>query len=380
MLNRLIAILLFLCLSNLTWASVLRENSDSNIILLNELGGNIEASIENNNPSYLNGLISSDSLVENLIPAPSSSEEQIFFQSFKEGFSNSFDLGVSIYNEMGQDGSYTFLHAYKKEGNYHLLFRMIGIGGINYHDYTLGRNKEDFWIQDIYNFFTGESMNEIMIRTYTIGRTMVNEPNADEAILLSNWTHYNKIFSYVINGKYKKALKKWSEIPDEIKNNKNQLSLSLNIAKHLDSESFNSIYKRYTQHYPESGAKYMIAIDALDMQGNLELSLACADRLDAYLFHDPIIDLIRANIYYSLGDLAKTQLLLESVTSMLPEYESSYISLLSLYLETKKYNEATVLLDQIRYNFGSYKEDLHPLLVEYPEFLRSNEYAKWIEP
>jgi hypothetical protein len=376
-------ILIFLLLLSTAYSSAVSTKSDSvdtTLTLVKTLGANIEASIENNNPSYINGLINTDSMIINSVTMSANTEENIFFEGFKEGFTTNFDLGVSLIAEMGESGSYSFMYAYKCDGRYALTFRMIGISGVNYHRYSLVQHENGFAIMDVYNFFTGETMTEIISRMFAIGRSMAYMAERQDLALLNNWLSYMKIDSYFSDGKYKKALKKWRLLPEEDRLSKNLLSLGLRIAKHLDSTAFYPVFNQFMIHYPESGGKYLMALDGLSMQGETTLALTCADSLDVYLNGDPVLDLMRANVHYTLGNYAISQELLEEVVESMPDYESPYVSLLGLYLETNKYTEATDLLDQIRFRFSSYKEDLRPLLVGYPEFLKSAEFAKWMNP
>ena len=350
---------------------------DENLEKARILGNHIEESIENNNPSFINTIFNLDKFLEKAVPAPKNELESAFYEGFTGEFQKSFDLGISITNEIGIDGKYTFLNAYGMNGNYYLIFRMLSQQTVNYHEYRLEMVDQEFSIIDIYNYYTGSDMSDILGRVYHGGILYITAKNPVETQELKSIVKLNHISELVSSGKYSKAMKQWNKIPVSIRNEKIYLSEGLKIAKFLDEESFEEMYNLYCTNFPDEGGKYLIALEALSYQHKIQEAMACVEKLDVYLHSDPMLNLIRANLHYELGDKVASIECLKKLLSTNPDYELGYISLLGIYLEEKKYVDATLLLDQIVYIFNSYKEDLQPILVEYPEFLDSAEYTDW---
>ena len=352
---------------------------DDNLDKALKLGNNIEESIENNNPSYINNLFDLDKFLKNAIPESNNPIEQAFFEGFTDEFHKSFDLGVSIINEIGSEGEYTFIDAYSANNTYYLIFRMLSNQTVNYHEYKLDFRENDFSVIDIYNYYSGSSISEILAKVYQGGSLYVIGTSEKQKQELQSIVRLNQVSDFVSVGKYKKAMKKWYKIPEYLRNEKTYLAEGLKVAKFLDKETFEEVYSQYNTNFPEEGGKYLIALEALSYQERSKEALECLEKLDASLHVDPILNLIRANLNYQLDNKSLAIENLKDLIKTNPEYEIGYISLLGIYLEEKKYVDATSILDQILYTFNSYKEDLEPILGEYPDFLDSTEYTSWFE-
>lgn len=353
--------------------------SDPNIEKAQHLGNNIEESIENNNPSYINNLFDLEKFLKNSIPEAEGPLEEAFYEGFTREFQKSFDLGISIINELGTGGEYSFLDAYVIDNSYYLLFRMLSQQTVNYHEYKLELNHDEFAVIDIYNYYSGSSMSEILTGVYEGGCLYISGSGPEQKQKLRSIIKLNKISEYSSAGKYKKAMKQWFKVPADLRTEKSYLSEGIKVAKFLDKETFQKVYTQYIDNFPEEGGKYLIALEALSYQQQSKEAIECLEKLDVFLHTDPMLNLIRANLYYELEDKSKAVGYLKDLISTNPEYEIAYISLLGIYLEEKKYVDATQLLDQILFTFNGYKEDLQPILGEFPEFLNSTEYTSWLE-
>src|SRR5579872_6280320 len=51
-------------------------------------------------------------------------------------------LGSKVIRAMGSDGTYQLIKQYEKDGRQHILFRLYGSEGVNYHDYELVKRDE----------------------------------------------------------------------------------------------------------------------------------------------------------------------------------------------------------------------------------------------
>ncbi len=344
------------------------------------IGNQIEESLENNNPAYLNSMIDIDNLFELAIDKPSSQHEKTFYDGFVEGFGSTFDLGTALLDESGSGGSFELLQCQKKGLHYSLLFRLNAASGLNYYEIVIEHSGEAYSINNIYNFYSDESLQDVLRRMYALGNIMSGNQNEKLLASLAPWAMNVELTKLYSRGKYAKVIKKWSQMEPVVRNHKVNLATVLRCAAHLDSEQFSAIFDMFSWQYPESGGKYLLAVEALALQeGYTEELLICADSLERYTGKDPVMDVFRAELCYSMGHVEASRDLLEEAILTMPENEVIYIKLLAVYLDMKDYEKAAGLLDQIEFVFSSYKEDLEPLLVDYPEFLQSPAYANWME-
>jgi hypothetical protein len=284
-----------------------------------------------------------------------------------------------IINEMGNEGSFKFIRAYTKEDGAWMIFRVITSNGINYHDYKVDIIDGNYKITDGYFYLSGERLSETLQLIYERNAaTYLQHFYADREWMMA-LNDLDKIKLEFSKSHFKKAYKLWQKIPDAYRKTKAFQYTGINIAAFLDQEVYMQVYQEYMANYPPGPAKYLIPLDGLVLHGNYELALQCLDSLDDILLADPLLDYFRAKIYYLTDNFEKSELYLAHVINSIPDFEMAYISLLNIYLNQKKFEQATGLLDQITLTFNTYKKDLYPFLTDYPDYLNSSAYKNWIE-
>jgi tetratricopeptide (TPR) repeat protein len=180
-------------------------------------------------------------------------------------------------------------------------------------------------------------------------------------------------------GKSVKAFKRLENLPATYSTTKVVQCARVNIASGLDAKSYLNVFNEFMSTYPDEPGKYLIPLDGLVTHGYYDLALKCLDSLDDALFADPILNFFRANLCYESGKSEQAVDYLKILLNDMPDFEVGYISLLNIYLAENKYVEATSLLDKIILTFNTYKEDIYPLLANYPEYLNSPLYREWID-
>jgi hypothetical protein len=353
-------------------AGEIADNND-----LSTFARQIEVSIENNSPYFFNSSFDVDALIEKVINPAETHSDSAFNEGFKEGIRSSFDMGSVIINELGGNGTFKFLHAVERNNARWLVFRVISENGVNYHEYEVKINNGEYKITDGYFYLSGDKLSESISLIYNKYIDLfIHFGQEDEFFKAAH--ELAKLKRLYAEGKYKKAFRHWYRIPESCQNMKTYQCAKINIASCLDINTYLSSYHEFMTKYPDEPGKYLIPLDGLVNHGCFELALASIDSLDSKLMTDPLLDYFRANIYYNSQSMDTAKLYLANVIASIPDFELGYISLLNIYLTQKQFEEATVLLDKIVLNFNAYKEDLYPLLAEFPEYLKSKPYQDWI--
>lgn len=336
---------------------------------LRNFGVQIQNSLSSQNPYYFNLCFDTDQLLYHVFDKYGQSPYESFHQGFIDGIKNNLDLGTLIVNDL-YAGSSIELVSVRKESEYSsLIYRLIGYNGINYHEYFVEEVEGKLKITDAYIYSTGQRISE------TIGQLYV-----------SSWfnieTSYTRtieaINQYKTEGRYKKAYRKWSRLPEYAKIEKTLLLTALDVASRLDAESFYEVYNLFSIHYPNEPGKYLIPLDGLITFGLHERALESIDSLDMHVQQDPILNFARANIYYAAEDVEKAEQCLSELITSVPDFQLGYFSLLDIYLRENMYSNATLLLNQMVLTFNNYKEDYLPLFADYPDFVSSPEFQAWL--
>ncbi|MGD2034230.1 MAG: hypothetical protein PVF73_04180, partial [Bacteroidales bacterium] len=331
----------------------------------------IEASIENGDPSFFNKSFDADAFTEKVAGSNYDELSEAFRQGFIDELKNNLDFGTSITEEIQRGGSYRYMNAYTEGNKGKILFRLLSSRSVNYHTMEVE-------ITDIYVFQAGEKLSESIGRLYNAfsSYTESSENNPPESWNL--YTEYENLNALVSSGKYKKACRELEKLPEEIKRDRIFRIIHIEIASQLDKNTFGKVYREYMEQFPEDPGKYLIPLDGLMLHNEYPEALRCVDSLDKKVFTDPLLDLLRANIYYLMDNQKRAIESLLNLIVAMPDFENGYFSLLNIYIEKKKYGEATSLLDNIMNTFNYYKEDFQPLLAEYPAFINSLEYKEWV--
>lgn len=370
----------FLCsLTDLASSEGIRSTVPS-VNQLTKFAGYIEASIANGNTSFFNHAFDKDALLDHFIANDTFALTNAYVFGFVEGIKQNFDLGTLLVEEIKEYGSYTFLHAFQRAGTGRLLFRLLSKNGINYHEFEVESDDEELKITDAFMYLSGEKISETMERAYLSFRRLHAMASSDDDNERINTTiQMEKISAYISEGKSKKAYKHWNNLPLEYKSTTLVQIQGLQIAASLDKETFLKEYRIFLKSYPENPGKYLIPLEALVAKEYYTEALACIDSLENSTYSDPMLELLRANIFFELGNFSEAGERLSLLIDRLPDYETAYLSLLGIYMKEKKFSDATVLLEKMSFTFNQIKEDLQPILVQYPEFLDSQEYKKWLE-
>jgi len=335
----------------------------------------LESSISSGSPYYFNLCFNTDAIIEKIINKDSYSANKAFSEGFIEGIKQEFDLGTVIIEETSSGGSFSFIRAYQDNEKSKILFRLISNYGINYHEYEVQSCEGRLMIVEGYIFISAQTISELFEDVYTMYLLSMNQ--SPEIGIESGIE--NSIRILASKGKYSKAFKKWQKQSESIRYSKSFQLMGIQIAQELNKKIYFETYIEYLHYFPEESGKYMLPLNGLIEHGYYQAALTSIDKLDEFIQHDPALDLLRANLYYETGNLVKAEESLYRLIESVPDFEKGYLSLLGLYLEKKEFRKATELLDRMALTFNTYKENLSPFLINYNDFLNSQEYKNWLE-
>lgn len=353
-------------------------NDQSETKQLENFASNIQESIENNNPNYINKSFDVDDFLLKIMKENADPDDTSFNKGFEEGFKNNFDLGEMIVDGIKHNGRYTFLKTYKRDNNDYILFRVFSNNGINYHEFEVKQIQDKYKITDVFLFLSGEKLSETIARVYNSFRLLNSHFGKDSLSYLQSISELGNIKSIASKGKYSKAFRKWQKLPPQLKSDKMFLITGIQIACYLDNETYLKNFNQFVTRFPENSGKYLIPLDGLVMHKNYSMAMACIDSLDKRLNYDPMLNYLRGNMLYEMGHHTEAATMMCKLIDSIPDFEIGYYSLLGLYVKDKNYTEATQILDKIVLTFNYYKDDLANILKDYPEFINSKEYQAWL--
>lgn len=183
-----------------------------------QFGKQIEQTLANNHPGYLNKLFDLPAFAKLVMAIDSTDTYNEFDEGFRTGLLSGFDFSSELTGQIRQGAWYAFLRHYEDKGIHHLVFRQYTQGGINYHDFELIEKEGALRIADVYIYYTGENISNTISRIYLSYKLKANQGKA-----LSN--NRNRYFNQILKiqeikellnvGNARKALKVFNSVPRE---------------------------------------------------------------------------------------------------------------------------------------------------------------------
>ncbi len=344
-----------------------------------ELASYIETSVKNNNPYFINKAFNYKEFCKEIsLDKPSLDS---FNLGFTIGIENSLDPGNIIINNFTPNSTYELISNQKTNNGILLIYRLIGPNGVDYHEYTLKPINNEWFITNIYFYFDAISL-QTLVKQFYRANSQSYFPEMFSSVNIRNYKAEQKLVSRLAKlhhqGKYGKIINIWEKQPVILQNNEQIMHIALHA---LSIESPYAVDRYFKNTAIDPRKKNQLAftvIDGLYRNQEFNLSFKYIDKLDSVVGGDPYLDMFRASTYKAMEDIERSAWCFEELINNFPDDQSGYLSLLELYLENKKFIDATDVLNKITSQFGIYKTDLLSILEEYPGFTNSKEYADWI--
>jgi tetratricopeptide (TPR) repeat protein len=345
----------------------------------------IEDSIRQKKGNYLNSSIDLEEFFKRL-NSNKNGNDPISWNgkpAFMKGLASSLKLGEEIIRSIGETGYYSFIKFYREGNTPHLVFRLYGDGGLNYHDFELFETDDNIKIADCNLLITGENLSE------TIRNLMVSSMSFEKVMGITIDSHIDsaqverikkvkKVKEYILSQDYGNAAKVMDSIPAEGKKDKIFRYLEITIAASTDEQKYMALMEDYEKAFPNDPSLKLVSIDLYFLRKDYKNALQCLDFLEKKFGNDPVLDFYKGNIYYADGDYKSAVEKFKKATRY-ADFNDAYDSWLSSCLEIKDYKESMRLADILIKRFEFEAEDLDVVFSGYPDLLRSEEYASWLK-
>lgn len=348
-------------------------------IQIERFAKNIERSIENGNPAFLNGSVDYNSLFGSFIV------KEDFTTPINDDFLHAvkfnYGLGTIISEELGGAGKIDLINYSKESEAYHLLYRTFTSNGINYFELITEIRNNTLYITDAYIYktsqFYGSQLENLYTSYLTRNSAIINKSieliNKQKVLQLEN---INKL---IVFKKYHNAYQAWENLPENVKYEKEFLVKAIETSSFLNTTTTQNLISTFENLYGNKNEFYLIPLEGFYQRSEYQYALNTIDSLSVAVFNDSFLNLYRGLIYSEMKNIPQAEWYYKEFITKNPYESTGYFSLLELYLNNHEFASATELLDQLSYRFGYYKQDLVRVLEEYPEFMDSETYNNWIK-
>lgn len=306
-----------------------------------KLAHRIEYSATNRDYAVLNNIFDDKELEKKISSEGGLFMSKTLIKGALEGFKQG-QFGKAIIDAIGKDGTYELIKQYEKDKKQHLLFRLNGDGGVNYHDYELVKRDEAIKAADVFIYMSGENLSKTIADALKL--TSQNIPKEE----LEKINKIKTIKSFMAQQDYEKALKEFEELPAAVKKEKAYQMIHIRICSKLDNDQYIQALNEYRALYPKDPNMYLMMIDAYVLQKDYPMALTAVNRLDSLIDKDPYQDYERGLIYLLMKDTIQSQKSFERLHASMPKLRKGTIELMETYYYTHDEDKAAHLIREAK--------------------------------
>jgi hypothetical protein len=323
---------------------------------------NIENDIKHKNGTSMDNSIDVAAFCDEIIKAGATEKKATLEAGIKEAWKKK-SLSKEIISSMGDGGSYRFISQYQKDGHQHVLFRLYGNDGLNYHDYELIKYGNKVSAKDMFIYMTGENLSTTMAQLY---KTAQEEASINTKSNINDYAKtINNLRKLFRQQEYKEAEKLYDNLPIALRNEKAVQILHLQITSKLDNDKYLAALDQYQQLFKNDPSSQLILLDGYFIKGQYEKALVVIDELDK-MVQDPFLDYFRALLYTQQKDDKTAIAYLEKLYKNVPDFENGALELLANYVESGQYEEANKLVLAYKKNSNFNQNRLNDVKELYP--------------
>jgi hypothetical protein len=126
-----------------------------------QLRAQMDSAIRNKDVTVFSNLLDAEELGDRVI-AQMPGKTDLSTKSGIRKSASGFSLGNQLMLEIRKGADYSFVRAYSENGVQHLIYRLYGDGGLNYHDWELIRKGGKPKAADVLIYYTGETFSQTM--------------------------------------------------------------------------------------------------------------------------------------------------------------------------------------------------------------------------
>jgi tetratricopeptide (TPR) repeat protein len=320
----------------------------------------IETATNSGNPAVLNQFLDLDSLV-GIIQQKSQAMRDPEFQA---GFVPPFKAGFAKYGQQIvtsiQTGNYRLLRNYEIGGVRHLVFRMFGSGGLNYHDYTLIRIRDSIKSSDVFVYTTDEALSS------TLGK-MVDMMNNSAEHLPEEVGILMKLNQQLAAKDYTSVKEQYEKLGEKYKQNKAFQLINITACHQLNPRLYETAIEQYASRFPDAPSAYLMMIDLYYSRKEIDKGVAAVDMLDKLIGDDKALDYLRGNFYRLAGKQAESIACYEKVYRYDPTLGMNVHALVAAYEEAGEKEKAKTVITGFKKTNSWRESDFHDLVAKYPD-------------
>jgi tetratricopeptide (TPR) repeat protein len=349
-----------------------------------ELAHHIEASAKAHDANYIVSLFDMDNIARIAtagIPA-SSAMSTGFIGGLKRAD------GMRALADAIAKSRYDFRMAHVVNGQTRLLFRLIGKGGVNYHDFVIERKPDrSLAIGDAYFLISGELYSQTIRVPYALA-VAAEEKNSeflskvlgtDDSVIqgLAKLKDVGDVFKAA---KYQETLDLISTLPPAVQKLKMTLIIKWQSIVRLygpASAQADAMVDEIHATLPNDQSLDLLSLDSYIHRKQFDKAGEALDRINDFAGgHDGYLEALQANIDERAGNREKAIASAEQSIKDEPGIKETYYARMNIALPAKDYDTVLKMLVALHEKLHVTFKDLRTVPV-YAGFVQSPQFAEW---
>ena len=339
----------------------------------------IEKSIQAKDPSFLNNAFDKITLGEKLTEG---NVKQEFKNQFLKGYFDNFHFGDTIVRVCSQpNSSYRIVHTYQKNGENHVLFRMVLTnGGLNYHDYRIiKKSSGELKISDIYIYANGETIthqgNRIFLQAaLSYGMSKGNKISPEEKTMASAFATLKQMNKANAKNKPRQVIKLYKQLPAKFQEQKLPMLIALINYSKFSEPDYIKTMEEYKKRFPGDPSLNLIMLDYYFLRKDWKTLNATIDELNRKVDGDPYLKIYTASIALTQKDYKTAMKDSQTVIDKLPYVTNAYFTYITAALKIKDFKGVTEKLQALKKQGININKSILETTPIYKEYVKSEEY------
>lgn len=265
---------------------------------------------------------------------------------FRQGLERN-DMGKQIVAGV-QNGSYRLVNTYQQGGQTHVLFRMFGDAGLNYHDFLLYKEKDSVKFADIYVYLTGEDLS---ITFAELLNALVPETSG----LSGSQERVNFISSLRTlqrQGEYATMKNMIEKQSPDMRKNKAVQTFYILACKQVDTDSYIASIESFAASYPDASNIYLVMLDAYYLKKEVEKGIQAINKLVTLTGGDLFLNFYIGNFYMLDDRIDEANLAFEKAFQYDPSIGQNMQQLAVTYAGQGKLDKAGEVIEKYKKTKG----------------------------
>lgn len=324
----------------------------------------VDSFVSSGDASLFRGLMHEELLARRI---QESSDEKLKSE-FLEGIKSALDqnmLGRQLSQSIHRSkGSYELVRQYKKDNVQHVIYRLFGEDGLNYHDFELSKYKDKVYAADIFIYLTGEDLSKTLAE---LGGGFMSMASVNRQNALEKVKDIQELKQLVSNQQFAAAHEKFKHLPANVQHMKAVQLINIQACSQLSEDEYLAALNDYEKLYANEPYMFLVLIDSYFLQKKYDKAVEVLEKVNGLVGGDPVIDYYKALLYKEKGDKGISLHLLEDVYSKKPEFREGLLELIVAYIDAGEFDKARPLVASYQAHPDFNQDVLNMYLAIYPQ-------------